>query len=75
MEPVSNLEDYICQTHERSLELFCRDDQKCVCSMCALTDHKNHKTVPLEEESEEKKVKVTNNAAFVLQNIRKNWIL
>uniref|UniRef100_A0A8C1KFW5 Uncharacterized protein n=1 Tax=Cyprinus carpio TaxID=7962 RepID=A0A8C1KFW5_CYPCA len=60
MEPVSNLEDYICQTHERPLELFCRDDQTCVCSMCALTDHKNHNTVPLEEESEEKKVEVTN---------------
>ncbi|XP_016389739.1 E3 ubiquitin-protein ligase TRIM39-like [Sinocyclocheilus rhinocerous] len=54
MEPVSNLEDYICQTHERPLELFCRDDQTCVCPMCALTDHKNHNTVPLEEESEEK---------------------
>ncbi len=60
MEPVSNLEDYICQTHERPLELFCRDDQTCLCLMCALTDHKNHKTVPLETESEEKKVEVTN---------------
>uniref|UniRef100_A0A8C1KGJ0 E3 ubiquitin-protein ligase TRIM39-like n=1 Tax=Cyprinus carpio TaxID=7962 RepID=A0A8C1KGJ0_CYPCA len=58
MEPVSNLEDYICQTHERPLELFCRDDQTCVCSMCALTDHKNHNTVPLEEESEEKKTQL-----------------
>uniref|UniRef100_A0A671Q515 Uncharacterized protein n=1 Tax=Sinocyclocheilus anshuiensis TaxID=1608454 RepID=A0A671Q515_9TELE len=58
MEPVSNLEDYICQTHERPLELFCRDDQTCVCPMCALTDHKNHNTVPLEEESEEKKTQL-----------------
>ncbi|KAI2664998.1 E3 ubiquitin-protein ligase TRIM39 [Labeo rohita] len=55
IEPVSNLEDYICQTHERPLELFCRDDQTCVCPMCALADHNNHNTVPLEEESEEKK--------------------
>uniref|UniRef100_A0A8C2DW61 E3 ubiquitin-protein ligase TRIM39-like n=1 Tax=Cyprinus carpio TaxID=7962 RepID=A0A8C2DW61_CYPCA len=58
MEPVSNLEDYICQTHERPLELFYRDDQTCVCPMCALTDHKNHNTVPLEEESEEKKTQL-----------------
>ncbi|KAI2664997.1 E3 ubiquitin-protein ligase TRIM17 [Labeo rohita] len=55
IEPVSNLEDYICQTHERPLELFCRDDQTCVCSVCDVTDHKNHNTVPLEEENEEKK--------------------
>uniref|UniRef100_A0A672N9C0 RING-type domain-containing protein n=1 Tax=Sinocyclocheilus grahami TaxID=75366 RepID=A0A672N9C0_SINGR len=28
---VENLEDYICQKHQRPLELFCRDDQTCVC--------------------------------------------
>ncbi|XP_073677739.1 E3 ubiquitin-protein ligase TRIM39-like [Garra rufa] len=58
MDPVSNLEDYICQKHERPLEMFCRDDQTCVCLMCTTTDHKNHNTVPLEEESEEKKTQL-----------------
>ncbi|XP_026096268.1 E3 ubiquitin-protein ligase TRIM39-like [Carassius auratus] len=58
IDPVSNLEDTICQTHERPLELFCRDDQTCLCTMCALSDHKNHNTVPLEEESEEKKTQL-----------------
>ncbi len=61
MDPVSNLEDYICQKHERPLDLFCRDDQTCVCSICSVKDHKNHNTVPIEEESEEKKVEVTKN--------------
>uniref|UniRef100_A0A9J8CKU0 E3 ubiquitin-protein ligase TRIM39-like n=1 Tax=Cyprinus carpio carpio TaxID=630221 RepID=A0A9J8CKU0_CYPCA len=55
MDPVSNLEDYICQKHERPLDLFCRDDQTCVCSVCSVKDHKNHNTVPIEEESQEKK--------------------
>ncbi|XP_056098556.1 E3 ubiquitin-protein ligase TRIM39-like isoform X2 [Rhinichthys klamathensis goyatoka] len=49
INPVSNLEDYICQKHERPLELFCRDDQTCVCPVCLVTDHKNHNTVSLEE--------------------------
>ncbi|XP_073696225.1 E3 ubiquitin-protein ligase TRIM39-like [Garra rufa] len=70
MEPVSNLEDYICQKHERPLELFCRDDQTCVCSMCALTDHKNHNTVPLEEESEEKKTQLMKTQNDVQQMIQ-----
>ncbi|KAF4083726.1 hypothetical protein AMELA_G00119950 [Ameiurus melas] len=39
---VENLEKYICQEHERPLELFCRDDQKCVCRFCTVTDYKNH---------------------------------
>ncbi|KAL0166860.1 hypothetical protein M9458_038704, partial [Cirrhinus mrigala] len=54
-DPVNNLEDYICQKHERPLELFCRDDQTCVCLFCTEGDHKNHNTVPVEVESKEKK--------------------
>ncbi|KAI5625897.1 E3 ubiquitin-protein ligase TRIM39 [Silurus asotus] len=50
INPVENLEDYICQKHERALELFCRDDQTCVCQFCTEGDHKNHNTVPIEEE-------------------------
>ncbi|XP_067301602.1 E3 ubiquitin-protein ligase TRIM39-like [Pseudorasbora parva] len=52
---VENLEDYICQKHERPLELFCRDDQTCVCLFCTEGEHKTHNTVPIEEESRKKK--------------------
>ncbi|XP_067228060.1 E3 ubiquitin-protein ligase TRIM39-like isoform X2 [Chanodichthys erythropterus] len=52
---VENLEDYICQKHERPLEMFCRDDQMCVCLSCTEGEHRTHNTVPIEEESREKK--------------------
>ncbi|XP_050961919.1 E3 ubiquitin-protein ligase TRIM39-like [Labeo rohita] len=65
-----NLEDYICEQHERTLELFCRDDQTCVCPICSVTDHKNHNTVPLEQESEEKKTEVMKIQADVQQMIQ-----
>ncbi|XP_048017570.1 E3 ubiquitin-protein ligase TRIM39-like [Megalobrama amblycephala] len=52
---VENLEDYICQKHERPLEMFCRDDQTCVCLSCTEGEHRTHNTVPIEEESREKK--------------------
>ncbi|XP_026070348.1 E3 ubiquitin/ISG15 ligase TRIM25-like isoform X2 [Carassius auratus] len=58
MDPVSNLEDYICQKHEKPLDLFCRDDQTCVCSICTVKDHENHNTVTIEEESQEKKIEL-----------------
>ncbi|XP_067281523.1 E3 ubiquitin-protein ligase TRIM39-like isoform X2 [Pseudorasbora parva] len=70
INPVRNLEDYICQKHERPLELFCRDDQTCVCPMCDVTDHKNHNTVPLEEESEEKKTQLMKTQKDVQQMIQ-----
>ncbi|XP_026109569.1 E3 ubiquitin-protein ligase TRIM39-like [Carassius auratus] len=52
---VKNLEDYICQKHQRPLDLFCRDDQTSVCLSCTEGDHRTHNTVPIEEESQQKK--------------------
>ncbi|XP_056088681.1 E3 ubiquitin-protein ligase TRIM39-like isoform X3 [Rhinichthys klamathensis goyatoka] len=70
INPVSNLEDYICQKHERPLELFCRDDQTCVCLFCTEGDHKNHNTVPIEEESEEKKTQLMKTQKDTQQKIQ-----
>ncbi|KAK3567826.1 hypothetical protein QTP86_027231 [Hemibagrus guttatus] len=70
MDPVENLEDYICKKHERPLELFCIDDQTCVCQFCTETDHKTHYTVPLEEESGEKKIHLEKQHAEVQQMIQ-----
>ncbi|XP_053537924.1 E3 ubiquitin-protein ligase TRIM39 [Ictalurus punctatus] len=67
---VENLEDYICQKHERALELFCRNDQTCVCQLCAETDHKNHNTVPIEEESRERKTQLGKTQTDVQQMIQ-----
>ncbi|XP_036452736.1 E3 ubiquitin-protein ligase TRIM39-like [Colossoma macropomum] len=70
MDPVENLEDYICQKHERPLELFCRDDQMYVCQFCTETDHKTHSTVPIEEESGEKKTQLVKTQVEVQQMIQ-----
>ncbi|MCI4377216.1 hypothetical protein PGIGA_G00201230 [Pangasianodon gigas] len=67
---VENLEDYICQKHERALELFCRDDQTCVCQFCTEGDHKNHNTVPIEEESRERKTQLGKTQTDVQQMIQ-----
>ncbi|XP_047671990.1 E3 ubiquitin-protein ligase TRIM21-like isoform X2 [Tachysurus fulvidraco] len=70
VNPVENLEDYICQKHERALELFCRDDQTCVCQFCTEGDHKNHNTVPIEEESRERKTQLVKTQTDVQQMIQ-----
>ncbi|XP_060771720.1 E3 ubiquitin-protein ligase TRIM39-like [Neoarius graeffei] len=70
MDPVENLEDYICLKHERPLELFCRDDQTCVCQFCTEGEHKTHNTVPIEEESGEKKTELGKTQAEVRQMIQ-----
>uniref|UniRef100_A0A8C6U222 Uncharacterized protein n=1 Tax=Neogobius melanostomus TaxID=47308 RepID=A0A8C6U222_9GOBI len=55
MEPVDDLEDRMCPTHQRPLELFCNTDQSCVCTMCVLQEHKNHEYVSLEEACEHRR--------------------
>ncbi|XP_016405197.1 E3 ubiquitin-protein ligase TRIM39-like [Sinocyclocheilus rhinocerous] len=51
INPVKNLEEYICKNHERPLDLYCRDDQTAICQFCTESDHRTHNTVPLEKES------------------------
>ncbi|KAA0709988.1 Tripartite motif-containing protein 47 [Triplophysa tibetana] len=63
IDPVKNLQDYICQKHDRPLELFCRDDHTCVCLSCTDGDHKNHNTVPLKESELKEMMKEKQRAA------------
>ncbi|XP_016305059.1 E3 ubiquitin-protein ligase TRIM39-like [Sinocyclocheilus anshuiensis] len=67
---VENLEDYVCRKHERPLELFCRDDQTCVCLSCTEGDHRTHNTVPIEEESRKKKNQLLQTQTDVQQMIQ-----
>lgn len=58
IEPVDDLEMRMCEKHERLLELFCRNEQVCICLLCSETDHKYHETVSVEEEGAQQKVRV-----------------
>lgn len=56
IDPVKDLQERLCKKHDRLLEMFCRDEQECVCQFCTETEHKDHQTVRIEDESEERKV-------------------
>ncbi|XP_036002857.1 E3 ubiquitin-protein ligase TRIM47-like [Fundulus heteroclitus] len=50
VEPVENLEEKVCEKHARILEFFCRREQVCICLLCCEGEHREHETVPVEEE-------------------------
>ncbi|XP_047674363.1 tripartite motif-containing protein 16-like isoform X2 [Tachysurus fulvidraco] len=63
MEASGNLQEKICSEHDEVLKIFCRTDQRCICSLCLLDKHKGHDAVPVaagraEKQSEIKKEKM-----------------
>uniref|UniRef100_UPI00398E97E8 E3 ubiquitin/ISG15 ligase TRIM25-like isoform X2 n=1 Tax=Pristiophorus japonicus TaxID=55135 RepID=UPI00398E97E8 len=47
---VRDFEKRRCPEHGRPLEFFCRTNQSCLCSVCAVRAHRDHDTVTVEEE-------------------------
>ncbi|XP_042368286.1 E3 ubiquitin-protein ligase TRIM39-like [Plectropomus leopardus] len=70
IEPVKNLQERMCKKHERLLEMFCRDEQKCVCQFCTETVHKDHQAVTIKDESVERKVQIKKTEADFQQMIQ-----
>uniref|UniRef100_A0A8C4RJ76 Tripartite motif-containing protein 16-like n=1 Tax=Erpetoichthys calabaricus TaxID=27687 RepID=A0A8C4RJ76_ERPCA len=54
VDPDRNLKEKLCEKHQKSLEIFCKTDDSCICMMCVVTGHNGHKMVELETEREEK---------------------
>ncbi|XP_056244165.1 E3 ubiquitin-protein ligase TRIM39-like [Seriola aureovittata] len=71
IDPVENLEGRVCTNHDKLLELFCKTDQMCVCTLCTYSDHKAHDVVPLKEEYEGKKAELKETEAEIQQMIQK----
>ncbi|XP_044231436.1 E3 ubiquitin-protein ligase TRIM21-like [Thunnus albacares] len=74
IDPVENLEVRMCMKHDKALELFCKDDQTCVCMVCTILNHKAHEVVPLKEEYEEKKAELEKTEAEIQQMIQKRQL-
>ncbi|CAM4608116.1 unnamed protein product [Leuciscus chuanchicus] len=53
-DATGRLQEMICQTHDKLLEVFSRTDQKFICVLCLMEEHKNHDTVSAAAQRTEK---------------------
>ncbi|XP_039621500.1 E3 ubiquitin/ISG15 ligase TRIM25-like isoform X2 [Polypterus senegalus] len=61
VDPIRNLQDKLCQKHNRVTELYCRTDKEYVCCLCVEIQHKNHVTLTVEAERTEKQIQLEEN--------------
>nr|XP_023008888.2 E3 ubiquitin/ISG15 ligase TRIM25-like [Maylandia zebra] len=70
IDATSKLQDNICPDVE-VMKIFCCTDQRCICYLCSMNEHKNHVTVPAAAERAEKQKELETNLQNVQQRIQK----
>ncbi|XP_073711989.1 E3 ubiquitin/ISG15 ligase TRIM25-like isoform X2 [Misgurnus anguillicaudatus] len=54
IDATGRLQQMICPQHDKMLEIYCRTDQLCICYLCMVDEHNDHKTVSAAAERTEK---------------------
>uniref|UniRef100_A0A3B3YUR8 Tripartite motif-containing protein 16-like n=1 Tax=Poecilia mexicana TaxID=48701 RepID=A0A3B3YUR8_9TELE len=70
VEPNKNLQENICSRHDEVIKIFCRTDQKCICSLCLIDEHKGHDSVSAATERTEKQKELEERRGNIHQGIQ-----
>lgn len=70
VEPLENVQENFCFRHDEVMKLFCRTDQRCICDLCSVDQHKDHDIVTAASERAEKQRGLQTQRQNVLQTIQ-----
>ncbi|KAK9976493.1 hypothetical protein ABG768_021698 [Culter alburnus] len=69
-EATGRLQEMICPKHDKILEVFCHTDQKCICVLCTIDEHKNHDIVSAAAQRTEKQHQLKETQRLFQQRIQ-----